>query len=115
MISDQALNVGRRSGGGRGSCEDPTTRRSIVALPIFSIHGDHDDPTREGGGDALAAFDLPAVTDLVNYFGGSEQVTQVTVRGGDATRSAPQQARNPPAPTDGSAAGCPPLPPSSSS
>ena len=113
MISDQALNVGR-SGGGRVSCEDPTTRRSI-ALPIFSIHGDHDDPTREGGSDALAAFDLPAVTDLVNYFGGSEQVMQVTARGGDATRSAPQQARNPPAPTDGSAAGCPPPPPSSSS
>lgn len=39
-----------------------------VDLPIFSIHGNHDDPTRDGG-DLLAALDLLAISNMVNYFG----------------------------------------------
>lgn len=39
-----------------------------VDLPIFSIHGNHDDPTRDGG-DLLAALDLLSMSNLVNYFG----------------------------------------------
>ena len=45
-----------------------------VGLPIFSIHGNHDDPTREGGVEALAALDLLHVANLVNYFGKSDKV-----------------------------------------
>lgn len=45
-----------------------------VGLPIFSIHGNHDDPTREGGMEALAALDLLHVANLVNYFGKSDRV-----------------------------------------
>lgn len=45
-----------------------------VGLPIFSIHGNHDDPTREGGVEALAALDLLHVANLVNYFGKSDRV-----------------------------------------
>jgi double-strand break repair protein MRE11 len=50
-----------------------------VDLPVFAIHGNHDDPTRDGG-ELLAALDLLAVTNLVNYFGRQEQVDQVQVR-----------------------------------
>jgi double-strand break repair protein MRE11 len=39
-----------------------------VDLPLFSIHGNHDDPTRDGG-DLLAALDLLSMANLVNYFG----------------------------------------------
>lgn len=37
-----------------------------VQLPVFSIHGNHDDPAGDGG---LAALDLLATANLVNYFG----------------------------------------------
>lgn len=56
--------------------EDPY---SCVDLPIFSIHGNHDDPTRDGGTDMLAALDLLAVNHLVNYFGRHDKVDQVQV------------------------------------
>jgi DNA repair exonuclease SbcCD nuclease subunit len=39
-----------------------------VDMPIFCIHGNHDDPTRDGG-ELLAALDLLAMSNLVNYFG----------------------------------------------
>ena len=39
-----------------------------IDLPIFSIHGNHDDPTRDGG-DLLAALDLLSISNMVNYFG----------------------------------------------
>ena len=47
-----------------------------VGLPVFSIHGNHDDPAREGGVESLAALDLLAVTNFVNYFGRSDQGTR---------------------------------------
>ena len=37
-----------------------------IALPIFSIHGNHDDPVGLGG---LSAMDNLHATGLVNYFG----------------------------------------------
>ncbi|KAE8357044.1 Mre11 DNA-binding presumed domain-containing protein [Aspergillus coremiiformis] len=37
-----------------------------VAIPIFSIHGNHDDPSGEGH---LAALDLLQVSGLLNYYG----------------------------------------------
>lgn len=48
-------------------------------LPIFSIHGNHDDPTRESGMEHLAALDLLAVSNLVNYFGRQDAVDKVEV------------------------------------
>lgn len=45
-----------------------------VDLPIFSIHGNHDDPTRDVAGETLAALDLLSVTNLVNYFGRQDLV-----------------------------------------
>jgi double-strand break repair protein MRE11 len=37
-----------------------------VGLPIFTIHGNHDDPS---GADNLSAVDILSSCKLVNYFG----------------------------------------------
>lgn len=37
-----------------------------VGLPIFTIHGNHDDPA---GHDNLSAVDILSSCGLVNYFG----------------------------------------------
>ena len=50
-----------------------------VGLPIFSIHGNHDDPTREGGVEALAALDLLSVANMLNYFGRQGHADRVEV------------------------------------
>jgi double-strand break repair protein MRE11 len=42
-----------------------------VEIPIFSIHGNHDDPSGEGG---LAALDLLSVANFINYFGRSDSI-----------------------------------------
>ncbi|KAG2949084.1 Double-strand break repair protein [Phytophthora cactorum] len=76
VVSDQSVNFPNF---GVVNFEDPNYN---VELPIFSIHGNHDDPAREGGGDAtqsLAALDLMSAANLVNYFGKSEKVDAVEV------------------------------------
>jgi double-strand break repair protein MRE11 len=40
-----------------------------VSLPVFAIHGNHDDPSRESMGEALCAMDQLYASNLVNYFG----------------------------------------------
>lgn len=40
-----------------------------VSIPVFSIHGNHDDPQGVGIDGALSALDLLSVSGLVNYFG----------------------------------------------
>lgn len=51
-----------------------------VDLPVFSIHGNHDDPTREGGSsELLAALDLLDCANFVNYIGRQEQINHVQV------------------------------------
>ncbi|KAJ3330652.1 Double-strand break repair protein mre11a [Blyttiomyces sp. JEL0837] len=47
-----------------------------VSYPIFSIHGNHDDPS--GDGD-LCALDLLNVAGLVNYFGRQVEVDDVKI------------------------------------
>lgn len=37
-----------------------------VGLPVFTIHGNHDDPA---GADNLSAVDVLSACNLVNYFG----------------------------------------------
>jgi double-strand break repair protein MRE11 len=62
---------------GRVNYEDPYLS---VCLPVFSIHGNHDDPSREGGsGEALAALDLLAVSNLINYFGKADRVEDIEI------------------------------------
>lgn len=45
---------------------DPTM---AVSLPVFVIHGNHDDPTGASGLGALSALDLLSEAGLVTYFG----------------------------------------------
>lgn len=40
-----------------------------VGLPVFSIHGNHDDPQGGGSEGALCALDVLAAAGLINYFG----------------------------------------------
>ncbi|KAH8112242.1 DNA repair exonuclease [Phellopilus nigrolimitatus] len=46
--------------------EDPNFN---VGIPVFSIHGNHDDPQGAGPEGALCALDLLSVTGLLNYMG----------------------------------------------
>ncbi|EXJ55554.1 double-strand break repair protein MRE11 [Cladophialophora yegresii CBS 114405] len=54
--------------------EDPNIN---VGIPIFSIHGNHDDPTGEGH---YSALDLLAVSGLVNYYGKIPQSDNIVVK-----------------------------------
>ncbi|EIN14449.1 DNA repair exonuclease [Punctularia strigosozonata HHB-11173 SS5] len=40
-----------------------------VSIPVFSIHGNHDDPQGAGPEGALCALDMLSVAGLVNYMG----------------------------------------------
>ncbi|KAJ1890330.1 meiotic recombination, partial [Coemansia sp. IMI 209127] len=53
--------------------EDPNVN---VALPVFSIHGNHDDPSGDGN---LSAMDMLAVSGLVNYFGRQAEIEHISV------------------------------------
>ncbi|KAG7095679.1 meiotic recombination, variant 2 [Marasmius oreades] len=46
--------------------EDPNFN---VAVPVFSIHGNHDDPQGAGAEGALCALDVLSVSGLINYMG----------------------------------------------
>ncbi len=45
-----------------------------IQLPVFAIHGNHDDPAGDGG---LAALDLLSTANLVNYFGRASNVEKI--------------------------------------
>ena len=53
--------------------EDPDIN---VAIPVFSIHGNHDDPTGEG---YLCALDILQVSGLINYIGRIPANDDITV------------------------------------
>jgi double-strand break repair protein MRE11 len=48
-----------------------------VAIPVFSIHGNHDDPSGEGH---LAALDLLSMSGLVNYYGRTPESDNIHVK-----------------------------------
>ncbi|KAL6658935.1 hypothetical protein ACP70R_002975 [Stipagrostis hirtigluma subsp. patula] len=61
VVSDQATSLQNRFG--QVNYEDPNFN---VGLPVFTIHGNHDDPT---GVDNLSANDVLSSANLINYFG----------------------------------------------
>ncbi|KAI9021901.1 Metallo-dependent phosphatase-like protein [Hyaloraphidium curvatum] len=80
FLSDQSVNF--HSSFGTVNYQDPNYN---VAIPVFSIHGNHDDPSGESN---LAALDILSMAGLVNYFGKSPtadeiQVTPLLMRKGD--------------------------------
>lgn len=72
VISDQSILFPNTNDWGV-NYEDPNYN---VGLPVFSIHGNHDDPT--GHGD-LAALDLLSTVNLVNYFGRQKIIDDISV------------------------------------
>ncbi|KAL1925579.1 uncharacterized protein VTP21DRAFT_462 [Calcarisporiella thermophila] len=71
ILSDQSVNF--PDSFSRVNYEDPNIN---VSMPVFSIHGNHDDPTGDG---SYSALDLLAVSGLVNYFGKSTDLEKVVV------------------------------------
>ncbi|KAJ0047190.1 hypothetical protein Pint_04423 [Pistacia integerrima] len=75
VVSDQTVNF--QNIFGHVNYEDPHFN---VGLPVFSIHGNHDDPA---GVDNLSAVDILSACNLVNYFGkmvlGGSGVGQITL------------------------------------
>ncbi|XP_061847418.1 double-strand break repair protein MRE11 isoform X2 [Colius striatus] len=47
-----------------------------ISIPIFSIHGNHDDPT---GADTLCALDILSCAGLLNHFGRSTSVEKIDI------------------------------------
>ena len=77
VVSDEAKNFDT-SHYGRVNFRDPNYN---VQLPVFAIHGNHDDPTREGlaSYESLSALDLLSITNLVNYFGKAHTLDKITI------------------------------------
>lgn len=53
--------------------EDPNLN---VSMPVFSIHGNHDDPIGQG---SLCALDVLSAAGLVNYFGKSTNLDSIAI------------------------------------
>ncbi|XP_062242466.1 double-strand break repair protein MRE11 [Platichthys flesus] len=47
-----------------------------ISIPVFSIHGNHDDPT---GAEGLCALDLLGASGLINHFGHSASVEKIEI------------------------------------
>lgn len=72
FLSDQSINF-IASLNQTVNYEDPNLN---IALPIFSIHGNHDDPSGFG---RLSSLDVLSSTGLINYFGRWVDLTQVII------------------------------------
>ncbi|KAJ4399489.1 meiotic recombination [Didymella pomorum] len=48
-----------------------------IAIPLFAIHGNHDDPSGEG---SFSPLDLLQASGLVNYFGRTPEVDKIQVK-----------------------------------
>src|SRR5271170_1079966 len=59
---------------GHVNYEDPDIN---VAIPVFSIHGNHDDPSGEGH---LAALDILEMSGLINYYGRTPESDNINVK-----------------------------------
>lgn len=70
VVSDQAANFP-----GQDGCVNFENPNLNVAMPIFIVHGNHDDPA---GTENLSALDILASCNLVNYFGKSSLTGQGT-------------------------------------
>jgi double-strand break repair protein MRE11 len=54
--------------------EDPDIN---ISIPVFSIHGNHDDPSGEGH---FTALDILSMSGLINYFGRTPQNDNIEVK-----------------------------------
>ncbi|RWA11569.1 hypothetical protein EKO27_g3542 [Xylaria grammica] len=59
---------------GHVNYEDPDMN---ISIPVFSIHGNHDDPSGQGN---YCSLDLLQVAGLVNYYGRTPKVDEIDVK-----------------------------------
>ncbi|KAI0872446.1 double-strand break repair protein mus-23 [Hypoxylon argillaceum] len=59
---------------GHVNYEDPDMN---ISIPVFSIHGNHDDPSGQGN---YCSLDLLQVAGLVNYYGRTPKVDEINVK-----------------------------------
>ncbi|KAJ3384660.1 meiotic recombination [Lobulomyces angularis] len=71
FLSDQSVNFQDKFG--VVNYQDPNLN---VSMPVFSIHGNHDDPSGDG---RLCPLDLLSVSGFVNYFGKVQDVDDITL------------------------------------
>ncbi|KAJ6664935.1 hypothetical protein lerEdw1_005907 [Lerista edwardsae] len=72
ILSDQSVNFGYS----KFPWVNYQDENLNISIPVFSIHGNHDDPT---GADALCALDIVSCAGLVNHFGRSPSVEKIDV------------------------------------
>ncbi|XP_054058799.1 double-strand break repair protein MRE11 isoform X1 [Rissa tridactyla] len=72
ILSDQAVNFHHS----KFPWVNYQDRNLNISIPIFSIHGNHDDPT---GADALCALDILSCAGLLNHFGRSASVEKIDI------------------------------------
>ncbi|KAJ2780578.1 meiotic recombination [Coemansia javaensis] len=70
-LSDPAVDFGEQFP--TVNYEDPNLN---ISLPVFSIHGNHDDPSGDGN---LSALDVLGASGLINYFGRQGEVDSIRV------------------------------------
>ncbi|MES1922271.1 Dynein heavy chain 3, axonemal [Bonamia ostreae] len=70
VVSDQSFNFAEK----RANFEDPNLK---ISLPIFSIHGNHDDPT---GIENLSVMDIMSTANFVNYFGKAVDISKINIK-----------------------------------
>ena len=73
IVSDQEVNFGHSSQFKHVNFEDTNLN---VKIPVFSIHGNHDDPNTK---DAVSVLDTLAAAGLINYFGKQSNIDAVRV------------------------------------
>jgi double-strand break repair protein MRE11 len=72
MLSDASENFGGRFDHVNYEDEDIN-----IAIPVFAIHGNHDDPSGEG---SFSPLDLLQASGFVNYFGRTPEVDKIAVK-----------------------------------
>lgn len=72
ILSDQAVNFGF----GKFPWVNYQDENLNISIPVFSVHGNHDDPT---GADALCALDILSCAGLVNHFGRSMSIEKIDI------------------------------------
>ncbi|XP_051521613.1 double-strand break repair protein MRE11 isoform X1 [Myxocyprinus asiaticus] len=72
ILSDQAVNFSQS----KFPWVNYLDENLNISIPVFSVHGNHDDPT---GADGLCAIDLLSCAGLVNHFGHSRSVEKLEV------------------------------------
>uniref|UniRef100_A0A8C5LP74 Double-strand break repair protein n=1 Tax=Leptobrachium leishanense TaxID=445787 RepID=A0A8C5LP74_9ANUR len=72
ILSDQSVNFGFS----KFPWVNYQDNNLNICIPVFSVHGNHDDPT---GSDSLCALDLLSCAGLVNHFGRSTSVEKIDI------------------------------------